>query len=334
MTNFIKKERDKGIDIARGLAIILVVVGHSGINQYFWNLIYFFHMPLFFFISGCFFRPLQNFDLLTYIRKLRWNELYKNFVIYSIGFLIISPLLCHYGISKSDVTSWGDFLSRIIIILRFRTSTIDLLGQFWFLPVLFFIHAISLLFVRVRNQYVFYIAVLVYFIGRYCYNQGWNEPYDFSRILYFMGFYFMGFYLYPYKNKYIKYRNLFVLLCLSIVLLLSIIPNKTFTSVPLYFVAALSGIYVIIYISDKISKYKSDVLCSVGKHTLDIFIFHTIVMKVMEKCVAHFGLIQNVDGWSGGNIVSPYWLLFTVFGIVIPLAYIYFKKSMTIHIKI
>lgn len=58
MTNFIKKERDKSIDIARGLAIILVVVGHSGINQYFWNLIYFFHMPLFFFISGCFFRPL------------------------------------------------------------------------------------------------------------------------------------------------------------------------------------------------------------------------------------------------------------------------------------
>lgn len=40
------------------------------------------------------------------------------------------------------------------------------------------------------------------------------------------------------------------------------------------------------------------------------------------------------NGWSGGNIVSPYWLLFTVFGIVIPLAYIYFKKSMTIHIKI
>ena len=61
MTNFIKKERDKGIDIARGLAIILVVVGHSGINQYFWNFI--------FFICHCSFLYLDVF-----------SDLYKNLI--------------------------------------------------------------------------------------------------------------------------------------------------------------------------------------------------------------------------------------------------------------
>lgn len=320
MTNFIKKERDKSIDIARGLAIILVVVGHSGINQYFWNLIYFFHMPLFFFISGCFFRPLQKFDLLTYIRKLRWNELYKNFVIYSIVFLIISPLLCHYGISKSDVTSWGDFWHRIIIILRFRTSTIDLLNQFWFFPVLFFVHAISLFFVKNRNKYVFLVAIIVYFIGRYCYNKGWNEPYDFSRILYFTGFYLIGFCLYPHQRKFII-SGWPVLLCVTIFLLLSIKSYQTFSSEILYFIVAMCGIYITIYISNIFSKNKKfDFLCFIGKHTLDIFLFHTIIMKLGEKFIAYVGFIPNVTGWEGANILSPYWLLFSILGVAVPIS--------------
>ena len=31
-------ERDTSIDIARGLAIILVVVGHAGLKDYYWNI--------------------------------------------------------------------------------------------------------------------------------------------------------------------------------------------------------------------------------------------------------------------------------------------------------
>ena len=45
-------QRNITIDIARGIAIILVVVGHSGVENHIRNGVYFFHMPLFFFISG------------------------------------------------------------------------------------------------------------------------------------------------------------------------------------------------------------------------------------------------------------------------------------------
>lgn len=44
--------RNGVLDIARGLAIILVVIGHSGTYKYIRDSIYLFHMPLFFFISG------------------------------------------------------------------------------------------------------------------------------------------------------------------------------------------------------------------------------------------------------------------------------------------
>lgn len=165
--------RDNTIDIARGIAIIFVVIGHSGISPYYWNIIYFFHMPLFFFISGCFLKPLENFEFLAFVRKLKWKELYKNFVIYSILFLIISPILYRLGLSNTPVESIKDFLNRLIIILRFRTATIDLLGQFWFLPVLFFAHALSLCTVTILKEknkiFVLVVSIVFYLIGRFCF---------------------------------------------------------------------------------------------------------------------------------------------------------------------
>lgn len=321
------------IDIARGVAIILVVIGHSGINSYFWNLIYFFHMPLFFFISGCFFRPLQNFHLLTYIRKLRWNELYKNFVLYSILFLIISPLLCHYGISNSNITSWGNFWSRIIIILRFRTPTVDLLGQFWFLPVLFFVHAISLLFIKERNKYIFIFALGTYFIGKYCNNNGINEPYDFSRILYYLGFYLFGFILYPHRNLYVKNKKFIALFCIVLLLLFSTIPKDVFASEIYYLIVAFCGIFLTLIVSNILSTNRiSDMFCYIGKHTLDIFIFHTLVMKILEKCISNFGFMQSTLGWHGVMPENKLWWLFSIFGILMPLIVAFIYKRCMIYI--
>jgi fucose 4-O-acetylase-like acetyltransferase len=48
------------IDIAKGIGIILVVMGHNDfalISPFAHKLIYSFHMPMFFFMSGMFFKP-------------------------------------------------------------------------------------------------------------------------------------------------------------------------------------------------------------------------------------------------------------------------------------
>lgn len=54
------KERIQYIDAMRGFAILLVVIGHliqynfeDAFHNDIFNIIYSFHMPLFFFISGC-----------------------------------------------------------------------------------------------------------------------------------------------------------------------------------------------------------------------------------------------------------------------------------------
>lgn len=46
-------KRDTGVDVLKGIAIILVVIGHIRTYQPVVNFIYTFHMPLFAFLSGC-----------------------------------------------------------------------------------------------------------------------------------------------------------------------------------------------------------------------------------------------------------------------------------------
>jgi len=53
-------KRVQYIDIAKGIGIVLVVMGHNDfalISPFAHKLIYSFHMPMFFFMSGMFFRP-------------------------------------------------------------------------------------------------------------------------------------------------------------------------------------------------------------------------------------------------------------------------------------
>lgn len=46
-------------DILKGGGILLVILGHIQIPYMLKTVIYSFHMPLFFFVSGCFFRPIS-----------------------------------------------------------------------------------------------------------------------------------------------------------------------------------------------------------------------------------------------------------------------------------
>lgn len=54
-------ERDETFDVLKGIAIILMIVGHCNFSS-FRGFIYSFHMPLFFFVAGYFLkdRPLRK----------------------------------------------------------------------------------------------------------------------------------------------------------------------------------------------------------------------------------------------------------------------------------
>ena len=85
-------KRIKYIDIAKGIGILLVVMGHNDLMAIFpfiKKLIFSFHMPLFFFLSGYFINTLTPFKVFF---KKRFNGLLKPFffTIFMIYFFSIS----------------------------------------------------------------------------------------------------------------------------------------------------------------------------------------------------------------------------------------------------
>lgn len=132
-------KRIEYIDIARGLGILLVVLGHNDfslISPFLYQVIYSFHMPLFFFLSGYFINT--STTIWTYTLK-RFHSLLKPylFTIFIIYFVSIS-----FG-----KMGFQTALGRIVKSLYGTGYYIDWV-QLWFLPHLF---AVSL------YAYCFYV---------------------------------------------------------------------------------------------------------------------------------------------------------------------------------
>lgn len=62
--------RNLNIDISKGIAIILMVIGHSSYPTELYKIIYSFHMPLFYLLSGYF----MNKNSLTDTRSFILNK--------------------------------------------------------------------------------------------------------------------------------------------------------------------------------------------------------------------------------------------------------------------
>lgn len=101
------------LDIAKGIGIILVYIGHCHIgertqtlsNVIYW--IYSFHMPFFFFVSGMLFSPKKK-----EFRNFIWNKSVSLLIPYSFFSILNWPLLKIFVHSPGNILldGWGKTL--------------------------------------------------------------------------------------------------------------------------------------------------------------------------------------------------------------------------------
>jgi len=144
------------IDIARGIGILLVVMGHNdfgAVSPFLYKLIYSFHMPLFFFLSGYFLNTAIGF---WQFLKKRFNSLLKPyfFTIFLIYFFSIS-----FG-----RVSFQTAIGRIVKSLYGAGYYLDWV-QLWFLPHLFAVSLYAFFFYktvgRINNRLVRWLILLL-----------------------------------------------------------------------------------------------------------------------------------------------------------------------------
>lgn len=116
------------IDIAKGLGILVIVLAHNDLSAYHPTLhkfIYAFHIPLFFFLSGMFFRPARRFG--ETLRR-RFNTLLKPY--------LFTIFLIYLGEAAFSNMTFPVIAGRIAKSMYATGWYIDWV-QLWFIPHLF-----------------------------------------------------------------------------------------------------------------------------------------------------------------------------------------------------
>ncbi len=198
----VMEKRNKQMDVLLCLGIILVVLGHVGADSwktklFNWFVIYSFHMPLFFFVSGYFYKPEREnrlgHSILRMIKKFVVPYYIWNLIYGAVVFALKDAGLVRFNLDRSIrnffVTPWttGD--------------QYQLNSPAWFLLTLFLAEAVYLLlrkllsFRKKQNEY----ALTVLFLGMglagggmMVYGAARDGMLVLAKMLYAIAFYHLG----------------------------------------------------------------------------------------------------------------------------------------------
>jgi polysaccharide biosynthesis protein PslL len=149
-------KRIEYLDIAKGIGILLVVLGHNDfevISVFVQRLIYSFHMPLFFFLSGYFLNTAVPF--FEFVKK-RFNSLLKPY--------LFTIFLIYFASVSFEKMGFNTAIQRTVKSLYGSGYYLDWV-QLWFLPHLFVVSLYAFLFItlvgKLRNRWITWGLLLV-----------------------------------------------------------------------------------------------------------------------------------------------------------------------------
>lgn len=318
-----------------------MVVGHSGCPVFLHDFIYGFHMILFYFLSGYFFRDEKVVkDGRRYLfRKVR--GLYWPYVKWSIFFIMLHNLFYNLGFNET-LLSQQEMWINIKRSIRGLWQGEHFLGAYWFLISLFWEIVIFSIIVWIDNYFKFknlkFILVLALFsfglISMELKLDIWLK-----RELMILPFFYFGYLVGNDKSNVLDIRcckELAYFCCFPVLLVMAIFIHievglSIFGQYYGYIVTSFCGIYLIMIISSQLKETKFGLLFDkLGGVTLQIMTFHFLIFKVLTALLVYiFNLPSSLlREWPVPLSLEGYWILYSVVGIVVPyLMYLLYKLS-------
>lgn len=302
--------RDKSIDIAKGIGILLVVLGHC---PYVWNPVkqwlYSFHMPLFFMISGLL------WDKASHEKR---GFLNASFVVKKLQRLMIPCYiwaLLYYAVNCIKARSFS-FLKVAYLLYGSQAgfSKAGSLSSLWFFPCMFltvcaFEGIQRLLIKRNVNQVVLLILAFFSAVASVCLPrlpQGYPWCLDVSFAA--LAFMILGYLIKEYYVAVSRKSGIAIAACLLGFLLLTFtfrfnlsrisinnvdLAGRYFGNPLLYFFDAACGSLFVLSLSGLLNAYErvSNLLAGIGRRTIPILVIHKPVVRaaaaVAEKLEIH-----------------------------------------------
>ncbi len=269
------KQRNDSLDIAKGIGIILVVLGHTmspvmeghNIIEWLYSVIYTFHMPLFFFISGYVATKLvTQTTQKTELLKQRVIRLMIPYLTWAVIYLPMKTVMAQH-VRFNDEYKWYSL---------FLGNNPD--GQLWFLYVLFVLSVFMILFVTKKNLIFFtFVFVTGSFLSALIpFSIGFTSiTLTFS--LYQAGFFFLGTMIST-KFDYDKITKNTLVFILSLIVLITYSVILWFNKDEVWYlrtIVAACAIYVFLYLSNLLNKTKiRKPIMYIGTKSMEIYILH------------------------------------------------------------
>lgn len=315
-------KRIEFIDVAKGLGIILVVLGHlNSAEQPIRNFIYSFHMPLFFILSGMFFE--ENTDFKTLLTKS-----IKTLLVPYIIFLVLDAAIymaMHDFETESVIFS---VQTRLISLTGIRLRITNL--PIWFLFALFYIKIMYYFIGKNKCVEMIFIIVSICLVAVAKYF--WYPP----KCMYIVALPCMVFYILGRKLKWyilkldeiefnIKNIMLFTLMAVSLYVASNVndcvnIYSYKYGNGAMFFFNGILGSILVAVLSVWFSrtKYISKILTYYGKNSVIVMTCHYYLCRIaLPKFMNMFGMSQYLY-----NYITQIIVLGMVLIIMVPLIFI------------
>lgn len=339
------------MDIAKGIGIFLVVLGHTTHNEVLRKFIYFFHLPLFFILAGFFFN-IKKFN--SYGQFLKDNA--RGLLLPFVTFYLLAYV---YWIFVERHLRPGDMeipITTPAIGVLYGTDYKNYMqpnGAVWFLMALFVAKNFLYFTVKYIRAKALFFTVLIAsaFIGYYLSVINFYKlPFSINSA--FMGFFFVGLgYLAKPYYEYLRdgkpvYKIVVTIVCLLISFLAiryNVMPDMdygVYGNVPLFLLGGISGTLLCLFISTGLRK--TYVLEYLGRASLIIMGLSEpvkrAVLGIFAK-VTHQPVEMVRDSVSMSLLCTVATLIVLVPGIYIFTHYLYFligtsKGSKSFDIRI
>lgn len=313
MSNIHNKERIEYIDLAKGFCILLVVWGHSmgplGNPDYFLrDAMSMFRMPLYFFLSGLFFKTYEGF---TGFVKRKVNKLVIPFLFWHVLFVLSVPF-----VSKTTVFDWS-------LLWTFALPGGDPHNtSLWFLCCLFLQNIIFYLLISIcrpistrwiKIMTISLLVVIAGCFGFYCSIHNLHYPLKFETVLSAMPFFAIGYVCGQNKkwlreNRFDKWNIIGSLVCLLATVLISKgevvyrFNSHCQDNILELYGGGLLGIMFILLLSKKVGYIP--IISYLGRYSIMILVTHLPVVWWVSYFISRMGCHWLMTACISTTVVS------------------------------
>lgn len=301
-----RNNRIWSIDTLRGFCIILMVLCHIDYvaNSQFDFYAHAFHMPVFFIVSGYFFKQHKIGNFFTFLKKKAFSLL----IPYLFAFIVHYPLWFIVNRNTDE-----DILAPLKSFLTFNHDGLPITQAIWFLTALFFAEIIYFFVCLISNKYaksavafaIFLVGILVTNITSYI------MPLSLSQAFVGVGLLEAGYLFNNCKNKFVSYlKNLnlpttFILFAINVLMIFcnSIINMRCmrYGYISLFLINSLLSFIVLLSLSRHIDKCKNKLCVSVineikyiGINSIVYLVFNQICISCIREFLILIKLTDNI----------------------------------------